>query len=164
MNQESHVLARTRRGRSVVSGQPLPFGRCDHVTSCAVFCQKTVRRPSNALFLAATDKPVTRVPDLFGSNRTRFSSPCRSAKHVLPMVPPRPHHRSGRPASKYHAKQAPRRRGVSRSYDELAWGLVEEESLWDGRQAVRQEWVLRDSILSLHENQPANPLFTVTNC
>jgi hypothetical protein len=79
------------------------------------------------------------------------------------MAPPHQHHWLRRPAFEYHANQAQRRRKVSHSYDELALGLMEEESLWDGRQAVREEWVLCDSILSLHENQPANPLFTVTN-
>jgi hypothetical protein len=47
------------------------------------------------------------------------------------------------------AKQARRRRGASPSYDDRALGPIAEESLCGGRQAVGEEWVLCDSILSL---------------
>jgi len=51
--------------------------------------------------------------------------------------------------SRQQANQARRRRGVSTSYDVLALRPIAEETLRDGRQAMREEWVLCDSILSL---------------
>jgi hypothetical protein len=51
-------------------------------------------------------------------------------------------------------KPSPAASWRSLSYDVLALGPIAEETLWDGRQAMREEWVLCDSILSL-QREPA---------
>jgi hypothetical protein len=106
--------------------------------------------PSNVRLLAAPNRPSPAS----GNNDPRIQTACGVTAVSV-------HEHAW--ASGSRQKRAQRRRGASHSYDVLALGPIAEESFWDRRQAVREEWVLSDSIHSLHENQPANPLFAVSN-
>ncbi len=105
-------------------------------------------------------RPCCRRPvkaDAYGRRSSSGSTRTRRPRHVGSRHP------LGHSAFRQLAKQARRRRGGLHSHDVLAPGPIAEEALLFGRQALRRERVLCDSILSLHENQRANPLFAATN-
>lgn len=121
------------------------------------------RKNSLSKMCTSLQPPAGRMPRTW---KTPDPSRIEPPTHVIAQseLPCRTNTPPGNAAFRQQAKPSPG--GVvvlSHFYDVLALKPIAEESLWGGRQAIGEEWVLCDSILSPNENRPANPLFAVTN-